>query len=299
MEYALRPDQSLTDNLRRIARGQIARARAALQGFPADPESVHEARKCLKRLRALLRLARAGLGETYAQENAAFRDLGRSLAGLRDVESLLELLPVVRKSAPNELSRATLARLRRALNLRMPPLEAMQARVTQALVALEQTDQRVDHWPLLSDEPKLLAKGAARSYRSARRRMRAAYELASLEGFHEWRKQVKHHNYQLRLLKPLSPRLYGAQLKLVDELAQALGEEHDTALLRRELAGALGKVLSPATRRRWQAAGARFQNARRKQAWKLGHQAFAKGRRAFARHLITCYETARPAQIRS
>ena len=43
---------------------------------------MHEARKDMKKLRALLRLARGELGgQTYERENARFRDAARSWPG--------------------------------------------------------------------------------------------------------------------------------------------------------------------------------------------------------------------------
>ena len=48
---------------------------------------MHETRKALKRLRALVRLLREELGEqAFERENAALRDVARRLAGARDAE---------------------------------------------------------------------------------------------------------------------------------------------------------------------------------------------------------------------
>src|SRR6185437_16474643 len=70
--------------------------RSALQALPAgksDDESVHEARKDLKRARATLRLLREALGNsTYKRENAAIRDAARPLSEVRDGRVLLDAL---------------------------------------------------------------------------------------------------------------------------------------------------------------------------------------------------------------
>src|SRR6186713_2081456 len=62
---------------------------AAENGSFAGPasfdERVHETRKVIKRLRALLRLYRGALEPArFAHEDARLRELGRSLGGLRD-----------------------------------------------------------------------------------------------------------------------------------------------------------------------------------------------------------------------
>ena len=65
---------------------------------------MHEARKDMKKLRALLRLARGELGEdTFRRENACFRDAGRELAGVRDADVMLDTLTSLDLSAGLEL----------------------------------------------------------------------------------------------------------------------------------------------------------------------------------------------------
>ena len=52
---------------------------------------MHETRKALKRLRALLRLIRPAMGEdAFKRENAQLREIGLSLSGARDRHVLLE-----------------------------------------------------------------------------------------------------------------------------------------------------------------------------------------------------------------
>ena len=85
------------DNLTREFLGdfgeQIDQA-VALLSDPKDPHrSVHESRKCLKRVRALLRLARPALQpETFRSENRRFRDIARALSAARDSQAMLESL---------------------------------------------------------------------------------------------------------------------------------------------------------------------------------------------------------------
>ncbi|NIS31707.1 MAG: CHAD domain-containing protein, partial [Actinobacteria bacterium] len=67
--------------------GLLAGARADLR--PATEQhfdgGIHDARKKLKRLRALLRLVRDDIGDSaYHNENVVLRDTARTLAGMRD-----------------------------------------------------------------------------------------------------------------------------------------------------------------------------------------------------------------------
>src|SRR5919108_247446 len=93
--YRFREGEAVPDGLRRIARGRIDHALDELRGKTksSPEEAVHEARKNMKKLRALLRLTRNELGdEVYRRENECFRDAGRRLSGVRDADVMLETL---------------------------------------------------------------------------------------------------------------------------------------------------------------------------------------------------------------
>jgi len=93
MAFRLKPDESVAKGIRRLARNQIDKALDGLTGLSeAEPEEVvHDARKRFKRVRALLRLARCGLGRSlYDREDNRFRDAGRPLSEVRDAGVLVE-----------------------------------------------------------------------------------------------------------------------------------------------------------------------------------------------------------------
>ena len=87
MAYRLEAGESVSKGIKRIATEQITKAIADLSA--ADETSidvsVHQARKRLKKTRAVVRLVRDRIGkDLYKQENARYRDIGRKLANLRD-----------------------------------------------------------------------------------------------------------------------------------------------------------------------------------------------------------------------
>ena len=89
MQYRLAKDEPLGRGLRRIAGEQLDAAVADLETCRPDPqEAVHDARKRLKKVRAVLRLARGEVDQAfYTLENARFRDVGRALAPFRDAHA--------------------------------------------------------------------------------------------------------------------------------------------------------------------------------------------------------------------
>ena len=108
-DLGLHRGERLAGGMRRMALDQVDLAIDLLERSAAgvvDERTVHETRKALKRLRALLRLLRAELGEeTFARENAALRDIAARLAGARDAEVMLATLHALIERYPRKLAR--------------------------------------------------------------------------------------------------------------------------------------------------------------------------------------------------
>jgi len=245
----------------RSAREQLDRALAELGDTKRDRHAaIHEARKCCKRLRGLLRLARSGLGDKlYRRENAAVRDAARRLSALRDAEALLETYDKLSERFADKIDRRRIAPVRRALAGRHAELaEAdLEERIAAFCADLAAVRQRLPTWPPAGGFD-VLSTGLRGTYERARKAMQAAYAAPSAERFHDWRKRVKYHRYHLELLAGMWPRQIGGRCKEVKALGGRLGDEHDLAVLQASLVaepGSFGEdsaraVLALAERRR-------------------------------------------------
>ncbi|HYM54449.1 MAG TPA: CHAD domain-containing protein [Solirubrobacteraceae bacterium] len=225
------------EGFRRMALGQLDLALELLgdeDGVPPDERAVHETRKALKRLRALVRLLRPELGEgAFARETAALRETGRRLAGARDAEVMVGTLDGLLQRHPRKLGRRpSLRKLRgRLLSERDQATElalgdaAARRRVLEELRAAR---GRVAHWQL-RDRPgiAIAQPGLERLYRQGRNRYMAAAGGRGDRGraLHEWRKRVKDLRYAAEMLG------VGRLARRADRLGETLGEDHDLALL--------------------------------------------------------------------
>src|SRR5689334_3003714 len=95
MSFKLKAGQSPRKGLRRIVKKQIKAAQSELtvsRGKSRD-ESIHEARKAMKKVRAVLRLVRPHIDSaTYRKANAALRDAARPLTQVRDARILIDVV---------------------------------------------------------------------------------------------------------------------------------------------------------------------------------------------------------------
>jgi CHAD domain-containing protein len=230
----LQPDH-LTEEVRRIATDQVERGLEELDG--EDPnEGIHQVRKRCKKLRALVRLVRAADEDLYQRENAAFRDTARRASHLRDDAAMVEAYEKLAATYAKHVDLASFDPVRDALVARR---EDAGTDVDEALTAirsdLEAARGRIATWELPGDGFEVLAGGLERTYRRSRKRQRDAYAEGSTGAFHEWRKRVKYHRYQVRLLQNAWPAELKARRRELHTLGELLGDDHDLAVLRERL----------------------------------------------------------------
>jgi hypothetical protein len=262
-QFALLPSERPATGLRRIALGQLDLAIELLAANPSGPLSehaVHELRKSLKRLRALIRLLEGQLPEpARAQQQELLRRAGRRLAGARDAEVLVGTLDALVARHPGQLShRRGVARLRARLVAERQQAAAQalaDARTRrQELAELWAVRARVAEWSFSEGEGiESVQLGLAEIYRGGRRRQRLAARAKGdrARALHLWRKRVKDLRYAAEMLDRFDAAA-GARrgsgplaslARRADELGELLGEEHDLVLLAGRIRsdGALGK----------------------------------------------------------
>ena len=245
MSFRIDPRLPLTAEVRRIAKGEIEGMLRHLASAPDSPDkAMHGCRKRIKRLRALLRLVRAGDPDFIREENARYRDIAASLAGPREAAALIETVDRLAAAFPEhaaaeafEVMRGTLkARRRRLLN----EDRALAALAEGAAASCRAGLGKIDALALPGDPEQaadVLADGARDTLTKARNALKDAGERGDKEDFHDLRKAVKAHAMHLSLLKKLWPEPIQAQRKQVEALGESLGDLHDIFVMRAMLAG--------------------------------------------------------------
>ena len=233
--FRLKQGEPVPEGIARIARGRIDHAIDALSDSGADPEeAVHDARKDMKKLRALLRLVRGEIGEkVYRRESACFRDAARELAGVRDADVMLATLAALEERYADELPADAVGDIRQALEAhRIRTAAGTRAQAAKAAVAiLKEARGRVADWPLERDGFEPMADGLRRTYRRGRRDWRASLSEPSAENLHEWRKRVKDLWYHCSILQETWKPVMSALADEAHELSDRLGDDHDLAVL--------------------------------------------------------------------
>ncbi len=199
-------------------------------------EIVHNVRKRLKKVRAVLRLVREELGsKTFHRENDTVRESSQPLRNLRDAQALIETLDKLTERDDDGLSARACADLREILESRKQDLcrkfGTRDSDYKRVVRKLRQARVHSRDWQLEELDWSALRQGLEDVYVAGSQ----AFELASAnrtaENLHEWRKQVKCFWYQLQVLRPVWERARDDLGRELDILSETLGEDHDLALL--------------------------------------------------------------------
>ncbi len=243
MAYRLDHERGSLRGFRRVVGEQIDKAVIALADPMPPPTAILEARKSIKKLRALLMLCEPRLGrKPWRQLDRQLRDIGRSLAGRRDNDVIAERLAEIaaadtsgtagtgkRQQNPycRRLQRVLKSTAQRAnadtTNVATDPATARQS-LTELIATLPDDHQ------LAPTRIDLLA-----TILKTRRRARAAMHLAAgaddSELLHDWRKLALRHARHLQLLSSDRGDALAARAGEIRDMARLIGMEHDFHLL--------------------------------------------------------------------
>lgn len=199
------------------------------------PGSLHECRKRLKWLRAVLRGCRSGLGKrTFVQQDHLLRDAGRLLspwrarsaqrAALEDVAAHFGLPEPEQVAVSSGLGADFLSTVERET--------AAPRRAATRL--LERSRGDLAKWVDVPALPAVFARGMRAEWRRARRAYERSRRRPDAEVVHGWRKHVKYHLHQVQLVRR-EGQGFGRRVRELKALGEILGDAHDLAELRQVL----------------------------------------------------------------
>ena len=311
-QVSIHPGETLPQAMQHILVGQLEHMTDILADPAGDrDEAVHKARKAMKRARGMLRLVRDEVGyAAYRNENVVLRDVARLLAPVRDTFVTVRTVDRLRADYRGVLAKGAFATTREYLEDRHDAAQATiledRALMTHVQVTLRTARARLAAWDAASTVPPPTALAAAgvpdgfdcfrrglrRVYRRGRLGMERAYREDTEEAFHEWRKRVKYLRYQMEALQPLWPEMIGAQVARLDRLGEALGEEHDLAVLARIVRETDGATADERERTLLLALTHRTRRELQWEARRLGVSLYAEKPSDFVRRIGAYWESA-------
>jgi hypothetical protein len=240
MGYRLHAGRPIQKEVRRVAAEQLEQAIAGLRtvGDTEGDDKVHAARRHIKKVRALTRLVRPGLGKRYGTVNERLRTVNQMLGPIADGQAVLGTLATIAERYRDELppdvsaaGRATLLRRKAKADE-----QAILDDVLEAAAALLHAERDgVSRWELNETGFRAIAPGLARSVRAGRDAMTRALSRPRSAAYHDWRQRVKDQWLHVRLLDARCGSSLALEERRLEELDGCLGEYHNCTILREAL----------------------------------------------------------------
>jgi CHAD domain-containing protein len=234
MALTFRKNQSVRRAVKRLARKRLCKALNHLETCE-KLEAVHEVRKDIKQLRALLRLVREAMPRSrFRVASRLLRKAAADLGIARDahvkVSALRHLIAHYKSQLPAHPFFTIGALLTEDSRSEQSRLSAANAprKVCQRLKTLC-TDSRC--FKIKGSGWAAIRPGIERSYDCGRHSCELAQKTDTPQEFHEWRKRVKDLFYQVGLLRPIWPEQLAAVESELKRLSEYLGDDHDLFLL--------------------------------------------------------------------
>lgn len=199
-------------------------------------KSIHETRKSMKRIRAVLRMIRDEIGySSYYRENTFYRDLSRQLSEVRNFEVLSGSLKNLQKDLSNTIPSDVFVLLEEELGRQRNSVKGGQAGLSQLLKEMageiKIARNRIYDFPIRYDDFRAFEGGLFRMYRQGKRYLQNARNNPSPTHLHDLRKRLKYFWYQVEILQPIFPGPMKAYASTLETIAENLGVYHDLQVL--------------------------------------------------------------------
>ena len=279
MSFRLRRGKPVARELSRIVAKEFETAIDELGRRQGEDraEAVHEARKCVKKTRAVLRLLKQDLGDDYGVLAGRLRRMAHQLSSLRDVDAGPEMINAVRDHYPRIVTRSMSRAVQRGLLART---RATMARVDpdrllpRVAREIKRSGTRVQRRIRRATHASAIRTGIRRGYRRARKAMACVRTHPENPPFHTWRRRVKDHWYHMRLLEGLTGRAK-VRIRRLKQLETWLGDDHNLVMLRATILEAQARFGDERMTAVVLGCVAKYQTTLRRRALKSGRQLFA------------------------
>jgi len=204
-----------------------------------DEIAVHDIRVLMKKCRAIMKLISTHTDQAvFDREYFAFRDIGRSLTGLRESSVHRKTLKMLRKSHHELFSKLAgnekIELLLEGDDLKQEVSQELMNSLDTARNLLSRTSFRIRFVSFGRQDQELLIEEVRKSFSAVTSLYLECRNNPKPSSLHRLRKRVKDLLYQLYFVRPLNPGAVKSLEKKLDGIAQNLGAFNDLAQLIKE-----------------------------------------------------------------
>jgi len=254
-DFQLLLDSPLEEGIKKLLVDQISYIRDQIEHYTDIHVAIHESRRSLKRIRAVLRLIRDEIGySNYYRENILMRDLGRRISCARDCRVLLRSFISMEEKYPEAFAGNKNALIKQwfvdQTDLEINHFFNDLGGFDQVRNDLVDATIRLNQYCTIRNEFSAIENGLRRNYRQGRRLLKLITKDEHEIPFHEFRKRSKYFLHHIQILRPLFPSLLKAYAKSLHKYSELLGDARDYYRLEMFLEGSEFQPITEEPRKR-------------------------------------------------
>lgn len=241
MSYIINLAESFETEVRRIINDQVHAAIASLSEEEDVHKGIHDARRCLKIVRAAWRLIRMDLPpDDFQRKNVFYRNAGRRLSELRDLTALLETLEMLQKKnlrmekwVSNRMFRQLLEEKRTKAHKEDADTESLMPQ--QVAAELSANHPEISQFQLSEDFPANVLASLRKVYGRGYSACADCTRKADPERMHEWRKRSKYLRYHFQMLRQAWPPVFDVIETEFHQLTDYLGDFNNLTVMKKHV----------------------------------------------------------------
>jgi len=203
--------ETVRDNIMRILLEQVDYILELCENEQEDMHrSIHEIRKSIKRIRAVLRLIREEIGySSYYRENVFYRDINRTTSDLRTYYVLAQTLEKFSSDLSKKIPAENMEPLIRSMSDKKEKLLSgiisSKGLLKNLSSEFRKARTRIPDLPIEHNGFEVFRGGVSRMYRQGRDYLITAKKKPDMHLLHDMRKRMKYLWYHMEILKPIYP----------------------------------------------------------------------------------------------
>jgi CHAD domain-containing protein len=274
--------------------------RCNAKGFKRH-EAVHDIRKNLKKVRAILRLVRHPLDDQFKKENHWYRDAGRLLSDIRDSTGHLEILQKSEDHYHHSVKKVVFTNVREQLQNHRRKLSRSILTDDNRLLKVKEKlitgRNRIAGLSLEEEDYRKTGSSIKKVYKRGRKAFAKACDDPTAKNYHQWRKRVKYLLYQLRSIHASWPAIIDPLHDELQQLSDYLGDDHDLAEL--QVAGdeSIYTFKNKSDQQVFTSLLKRYSRQLRRRSEPLGQLIYAEKPKHFASRISTYLEAPTPLKF--
>lgn len=288
MAFSILVDKNIEKQLQKVIKTQTQKAISESRCEDiSQNRAVHQIRKRCKKLRGLLRMFRYDFKDEklYDEKNSYYKWIADLLAGSRDKKVLGDTYTkIIKKYNLNQNQFYDIAQNIENIKQDRDFTKPLSQKMEDIQNLLHANFADIDRYELKSKGIKSIEKGVKHTYKKAQKLYKLCKDNPESQTFHEWRKWVKYHGYQIDLLYKNEKCFLIQRKNRLKLLADLLGDEHDITVFKEYL-----QQVSASYEQEFESYLTQEQNYLRKVSYEIGDELFCSSSKKFLNYLKTIF----------